>query len=144
MGQTGTGEAAEMTMQSLSLNQTPVIQSQWLSLWTVGSEAEKETANLVVTTGVWRIIWGNPDRVILYGYWPKFARVFDLPAGANIELRNHSYHLPLDLYEYSEPVFIFRNCQLKRKWMPKPLPLGESHVLTAFSEFECEIVRHDI
>lgn len=104
-----------------------------LTLWLNGEQW------LGLNIGVWRIIWGNPDRIILEADLPAGIKIFELPKGCTLEI----LHKPagrFDNREGAEVILRFNNCQPHRKWIPQPMALyAEDSILTAFVELTCEI-----
>jgi hypothetical protein len=91
--------------------------------------------------GLWRVIWGNPDRIILE---------FDLPVQNNLIKRLESEVFNLGFYNKdfgrlddlrdASHVATFKDCKPNRKWMPQPMLLyPDAEITTFFIEFTCKI-----
>ncbi len=97
--------------------------------------------------GLWRIIWGKLDRIILELDMPMSDTVKKLiysrhPYSIGLFTREHGR---LDTLDGATHIMTFENCQLNRRWIPQPVPLyADAEVITAFVEFTCEIVEHNV
>ncbi len=96
--------------------------------------------------GLWRIIWGKPDRIILQLDLPMSEVVKKLVYFGTFNLGMFTRETGrLDTLDGAIHIMTFENCQLHRRWIPQPLPLyADAEVITAFVEFTCKIVEHNV
>ena len=90
------------------------------------------------TVRVFRVMWHGPNdgRIILWGYMPVDKFLLDIPDGTTIEIR-HAECCERDDYANMEPVAKFKDCRIRRKWLPRPS--GGESVMTAYVELSCDI-----
>ncbi len=96
--------------------------------------------------GLWRVIWGKPDRIILQLDLPMSDVVKKLVYFGAFNLGMFTRETGrLDTLDNAIHIMTFENCQLHRKWIPQPVPLyADAEVITAFVEFTCKIVEHNV
>ena len=108
------------------------VQTSYGRVWGITEEGPRYWGYI----GVFRIMW--PNRVIVFYRWP--GNFDDFRPGMTIEIL---YGLCRPNAYYANAVgFRFTNCQMRRKWVPRPVAMNhmDNAVLDVYLELACDIV----